>query len=47
MTTSTARAHGVTTYVSVVVEDCAVYTYDEDGEETENDITPDIAAIER
>lgn len=37
----------VTTYVSVVVEDCAVYTNDEDGEETENDIRPDIAAIER
>lgn len=37
----------VTTYVSVVVEDCAVYTYDEDGEETENDIRPDIAVIER
>lgn len=37
----------VTTYVSVVVEDCAVYTYDEDGEETVNDIKPDITAIER
>lgn len=37
----------VTTYVSVVVEDCTVYTYDEDGEETENDIRPDIAVIER
>lgn len=32
---------------NTVVEDCAVYTYDEDGEETENDIRPDIAAIER
>lgn len=37
----------VTTYVSVVVEDCAVYTNDEDGEETVNDIKPDTAAIER
>ena len=37
----------VTTYVSVVVEDCTVHTYDEDGEETVNDIEPDTAAIER
>lgn len=37
----------VTTYVSVVVEDCTVHTYDEDGEETVNDIEPDITAIER
>lgn len=37
----------VTTYVSVIVEDCTVYTYDEDGEEVENDITPDLSEIER
>lgn len=37
----------VTTSVCVCVEDCTVYTYDDEGEEVPNHITPDIEAIER
>lgn len=37
----------VTTYANVVLEDCDVFTYDEDGEEIENNIEPDLAVIER
>lgn len=37
----------VTTYVCVSVEDCTVNTYDDEGEEVPNGITPDIEAIER
>lgn len=35
------------TSVSVVVEALEVFTYDEDGEQVENTISPDIAEIER
>lgn len=37
----------VVTSVSVVVEALEVFTYDEDGEQVENTISPDIAEIER
>lgn len=37
----------VTTNAMVSVESCEVFTYDEDGEEVESTIMPDIAAIER
>lgn len=37
----------VTTYVSVIVEALDVFTYNEDGEQVANIITPDIADIER
>ena len=37
----------VTTYVRVSVEACTIYTYDDEGEEVPNDITPDIEEIER
>lgn len=37
----------VVTSVSVVVEALEVFTYDEDGEQVENTISPDIAKIER
>lgn len=37
----------VTTYVRVSVEACEVYTYDDEGNEVPNGITPDIEAIER
>lgn len=37
----------VVTSVSVVVEALEVFTYDEDGEQVENTISPDISEIER
>lgn len=37
----------ITTYANVILENCDVFTYDEDGEEIENNIDPDLATIER
>lgn len=37
----------VTTYVSVIVEALDVFTYNEDGEQVANTISPDISDIER
>ena len=37
----------VVTYVSVIVEALDVFTYNEDGEQVANTISPDIADIER
>lgn len=37
----------VTTYADVAIDSCDVFTYDEDGNEVDNDIEPDLAKITR